>query len=72
MLRDSTRRHALGKNAYKLGREMIWHNVARLYMSAFEQARLKDALLSRELHVTKTLDQQQRVAQSYVSNSAAA
>ena len=72
LLRDSTRRHALGENAYKLGREMIWHNVARLYMSAFEQAHLKAALLSRELHVTKTLDQEQRVAQSYVSNSAAA
>ena len=72
LLRDSTRRHALGKNAYKLGREMIWNNVARLYMSAFEQARLKDAWLSPKLFVTKTLDQQQHVAQSYVSNSAVA
>ena len=71
LLRDSTRRHALGENAYKLGREMIWHNVARLYMSAFEQAHLKAALLSRELHVTKTPDQQPHVARSYVSNSAA-
>ena len=66
LLRDSARRHALGKNAYKLGREMIWHNVARLYMSAFEQAHRKDALLSRKLFVTKTPDQQQHVAQSYV------
>jgi hypothetical protein len=72
LLRDSARRHAIGKNAYKLGREMIWHNVARLYMSAFEQARLKDAWLSPKLLVTKALDQQQRVAQGYVSNSAAA
>ena len=27
--------HAMRKNAYKLGREMIWSNVARLYMRAF-------------------------------------
>jgi glycosyltransferase involved in cell wall biosynthesis len=72
LLRNSARRHALGKNAYKLGREMIWHNVARFYMSAFEQARLKDAWLFPKLLVAKTLDQQQRVAQRYVSNSAAA
>ena len=71
LLRDSARRQAIGKNAYKLGREMIWHNVARLYMSAFEQAHLNDALLSRKLFVAKTLDPQQHVAQSYVSNSAA-
>jgi hypothetical protein len=71
LLRDSTRRHALGENAYKLGREMIWHNVARLYMSAFEQAHLTAALLSRELHVTKTPNQQPHVARSSVSNSAA-
>ena len=71
LLRDSTRRDAIGKNAYKLGREMVWNNVARLYMSAFESARLQDALLSRKLFVAKTLDQQQHVAQNYVLNSAA-
>ena len=32
LLRDETRRHAMRKNAYKLGREMVWSNVARLYM----------------------------------------
>ena len=36
LLRDDTRRHAMRKNAYKLGREMIWSNVARLYMNSFE------------------------------------
>ena len=34
LLRDDTRRHAMRKNAYKLGREMIWSNVARLYMQS--------------------------------------
>jgi glycosyltransferase involved in cell wall biosynthesis len=72
LLRDSSRRQALGKNAYKLGREMVWNKVARLYMSAFEQARLTDAWLSPKLFVAKALDQQPHVAQSYVSNSAAA
>jgi hypothetical protein len=72
LLRDSTRRQAIARNAYKLGREMVWNNVARLYMSAFEQARLKDAWLSPKLFVTKTLDPKQHVAQSYVSNSAVA
>jgi len=58
LLRDATRRHAMRKNAYKLGREMVWSNVARLYMHSFEQARLQGASLSRKLFATKTLDQQ--------------
>src|SRR5207247_3167884 len=44
----------------KLGREMIWSNVARLYMRCFEQARLGGAVLSRKTFATKTLDQQPR------------
>jgi len=60
LLRDETRRHALRKNAYKLGREMIWSNVARLYMRSFERARLEKAVLSRKSFATKTLDQQPR------------
>ena len=60
LLRDSTRRHAMRKNAYKLGREMVWSNTARLYMHSFEQARLQGATVSRKLFATKTLDQQPR------------
>src|SRR3989449_6763610 len=29
LLRDDTRRHAIRKNAYRLGREMVWSNVAQ-------------------------------------------
>jgi glycosyltransferase involved in cell wall biosynthesis len=58
LLRDTPRRHALRKNAYKLGREMVWSNTARLYMRSFEQARLQSATVSRKLFATKTLDQQ--------------
>jgi glycosyltransferase involved in cell wall biosynthesis len=60
LLRDETRRHAIRRNAYKLGREMVWSNVARLYMRSYEVARLERAVLSRKLFATKTLDQQQR------------
>jgi hypothetical protein len=60
LLRDETRRHSIRKNAYKLGREMVWSNVARLYMRACELARLERAVLSRKSFATKTLDQQQR------------
>jgi glycosyltransferase involved in cell wall biosynthesis len=58
LLRDPTRRHAMRKNAYKLGREMVWSNAARLYMRSFELARIQGAVLSRKSFATKTLDQQ--------------
>ncbi len=60
LLRDSTRRHAMRKTGYKLGREMVWSNIARLYMHSFEQARLQGSTVSRKLFATKTLDQQPR------------
>ena len=60
LLRDPNRRNAIRKNAYKLGREMVWSNVARLYMHSFEQARLQGATVTRKLFATKTLDQQPR------------
>src|SRR5208283_3419991 len=60
LLRDDTRRHAMRKNAYKLGREMVWSNVAKLYMRSFELARLERAVLSRKSFATKTLDEQPR------------
>jgi len=60
LLRDDSRRHAMRKNAYKLGREMVWSNTARLYWRSFELARLEKAALSRKSFATKTLDQQPR------------
>src|SRR5689334_12341613 len=39
LLRDEARRHAIRKNAYKLGREMIWSHVAHRYMGCFDSAR---------------------------------
>jgi len=60
LLRDDTRRHAMRKNAYRMGREMVWSNVAQLYMRSFELSRLEGAALSRKSLATKTLDQKPR------------
>jgi len=60
LLRDDTRRHAMRKNAYRIGRDMIWSNTARLYMRSFEQARLQGAAPSRKSLATKTLDRSPR------------
>jgi glycosyltransferase involved in cell wall biosynthesis len=60
LLRDDTRRYAIRKNAYKLGREMVWSNVARLYMRSFELSQIEGAARSRKSLATKTLDQKPR------------
>src|SRR6202795_2585070 len=60
LLRDDTRRHTIRKNAYRIGREMVWSNVAQLYMHSFESSRLEGAALSRKSLITKTLDQRPR------------
>jgi len=60
LLRDESRRTAMRKNAYKIGREMIWSNTARLYRQSFELARLEGAVQSRKSFATKTLDQAPR------------
>ena len=60
LLRDDTRRHAIRKNAYRLGRDMIWSNVAQQYMHCFELSRLQGAAQSRKSLASKTLDQKPR------------
>ena len=60
LLRDDTRRNAIRKNAYRLGRDMIWSNVAQLYMYSFESARLQLPSPSPKSLATKTLDQKPR------------
>src|SRR5438132_12864299 len=60
LLRDDTRRHAMRKNAYRLGREMVWSNVAQLYMRSFELSRIEGAARSRKSLAMKTLDQKPR------------
>ena len=60
LLRDDTRRHTIRKNAYNLGREMVWSNVARLYMRSFELSQIEGTARSRKSLATKTLDQKPR------------
>jgi glycosyltransferase involved in cell wall biosynthesis len=60
LLRDDTRRHAIRKNAYKIGREMVWSNVAQMYMRSFESSRLEGAVRTRKFLATKTLDRKPR------------
>ncbi|HWQ56806.1 MAG TPA: glycosyltransferase family 4 protein [Bryobacteraceae bacterium] len=60
LLRDDTRRHALRKNAYRIGREMVWSNVAHMYMRSFECSRLEVAARPRKSLATRTLDQKPR------------
>jgi glycosyltransferase involved in cell wall biosynthesis len=56
LLRDDTRRHAMRKNAYRIGREMIWSNVAQMYVRSFESSRLEVGVRSRKSPAIKTLD----------------
>jgi len=62
LLRDGPRRRSMGKTAFALGREMIWSNVARLYMRSFELSRLQALSSLRKSLSTKTLDQRPREA----------
>ncbi len=48
LLRDEARRNAMSKNAYKLGRTMVWSNTAGLYMRSFALAQHENAAASRE------------------------
>ena len=59
LLRDDNRRNTMRRNAYKIGRDMIWNNVAGQYMRSFETSRQEGAPLLRKFQV-KTLDQKPR------------
>jgi glycosyltransferase involved in cell wall biosynthesis len=58
LLRDEPLRHSMRKNAYKLGRDMIWSRVAQLYAKSFEQARQDHSFIGRKSSPIKTLDEQ--------------
>jgi glycosyltransferase involved in cell wall biosynthesis len=58
LLRDEPLRHSMRKNAYKLGRDMIWSRVAELYAKSFEQARQDHSFVGRKSSPIKTLDEQ--------------
>ncbi|MCC6383418.1 MAG: glycosyltransferase family 4 protein, partial [Dehalococcoidia bacterium] len=60
LLGDDTRRHAMRKQAYRLGRDMVWSNAAQQYMRTFELSRLQGATQARKSLATKTLDRKPR------------
>ena len=55
LCRDETRRHALRKKAYLLGREMIWSHVAHHYMDSFQRARRSRLDVPIKLQAVRTL-----------------
>jgi len=58
LLGDEPLRHSMRKNAYKLGRDMVWSRVAQLYVKSFEQARQDHSFVGRKSSPIKTLDEQ--------------
>ena len=58
LLRDEPLRHSMRKNAYKLGRDMVWSRVAHLYVQSFERARQDHSFVGRKSSPIKTLDEQ--------------
>ncbi len=55
LVKDETRRHAIRKQAYLCGRNMIWPAVAQEYMRTFERAWQERAALPRVVYYAKTL-----------------
>jgi glycosyltransferase involved in cell wall biosynthesis len=60
LLSDDNRRHAIRKNAYKLGREMVWSKTAERYMQSFEQSRIEATHLSSNTLNSSTLAEKPR------------
>jgi hypothetical protein len=58
LLHDEPLRHSMRKNAYKLGRDMVWSRVAQLYAKSFEQAGQDHSFVGRKSSPIKTLDEQ--------------
>lgn len=57
LLRDESTRHSMRKNAYRLGRDMIWSRAAQLYGESFERARQDHSFVGRRSSPIKTLDE---------------
>lgn len=55
---NEVERHAMRKNAYLLGREMIWSNVTAKYAAVFEEAGLKRPAVMQKKVTMRPLEQQ--------------
>jgi len=56
LLDNPAKRHAMRKRAYMYGRDMVWPEVARRYMEAFQQARKERRYSARSPFLVKALD----------------
>src|SRR5690606_39225188 len=56
LLRDEPQRHAMRKRAYLLGRDMVWSNVAHLFMESFKQARRNPIAMVVPRSAVRTLE----------------
>ena len=58
LLRNETARHAIRKNAYLMGRKMIWPHVALDYAQSFQRARYEHSTQAARRIEPPTLDRQ--------------
>jgi glycosyltransferase involved in cell wall biosynthesis len=58
LIENEVERHAMRKNAYLLGREMIWSNVAKQYGDLFEEARQKRPAVMQKNFSMRPLNEQ--------------
>lgn len=58
LLKNEVERHSMRKNAYLLGREMIWDKVAQQYGRLFEEARQKRPTVMQKKIQMRSLDEQ--------------
>jgi hypothetical protein len=60
LLRDQNRCDTIRRNAYRIGREMIWKNVAHSYECAFNRARMEMVARPKKSPAIRTLDRMPR------------
>lgn len=58
LIQNEVERHTMRKNAYLLGREMIWNKVAQQYGDLFAEARQKRSAVMRKKIPMRSLDEQ--------------
>jgi glycosyltransferase involved in cell wall biosynthesis len=58
LLQDDTRRHAMRKRGYLLGREMVWSKTAAKYMASFKRARSNPTSPSIRRLEVRTLEEE--------------
>ena len=68
LLKDDVRRHAMRKQAYLLGRKMIWSHVAQLFMSSFKRARLSCLTDFSSRFALETFDEETAQAEGSASS----